>query len=476
MADEGADRLTALEAAFLHLERDGLPIHIGSVGTFEGGPLLDDDGELRLSELRAQVDRRLDELPRLRRRVVWPPLGLVAPGWVDDVDFDVANHVDAVRLPRRAGVDGLRRLAERVMAEPLPRDRPLWHLRFVTGLPGGRVGLIQRVHHALTDGVSGVDVALVLFDPSPDPEPLTASTWEPAAPLAPGALLSGGLWELAGAPVRALGSMAGAVVDPLRFVRQSAEVVTALGTVVLDGLVAPRSALNARVDGDRHLAWVSVRLDDVKRVGRRHGATANDVVLASVAHGLRALLLERGESLPSDAALKVVVPVSLRDEDHRGTLGNQVGALLLRLPIGIGDPVDRLQAVARTTARAKQRREAAAASQLLGVLDLLPQPLVARVAKGAEAQRLVNLIITNVPGPPFPLFCRGARLLEVFPVAPLGGDQTIAVAILSYDGALNVGVTADATHVPDIELLQAGIEAGFAALGATRQDTTAASG
>lgn len=475
MADRGGlDRLTALDAAFLHLERDGLPIHIGSVSIFEGEPLLDEDGELRLSDLRAQVDRRLDGLPRLRRRVVWPPLGLVAPCWVDDVDFDVANHVDTVRLPREAGDDGLRRLAEQVMAERLPRDRPLWHLRFVTGLPGDRVGLIQRVHHALTDGVSGVDVATVLFDATPDAQPLEASTWEPAAADAPWALVTGGLWALATAPVRVVGAAAGAVMDPVGFARQGAEVVAALGTVVLDGLVAPRSPLNAPVDGVRHLAWVSNRLDDVKRAGHRHGATANDVALASVAHGLRVLLLERGEILSGDAVLKVVVPVSLRDEDHRGTLGNQVGALLLRLPIGISDPVERLQAVARTTERLKERREATTANLLLRAFDLLPQPLVARVAKGVEAQRLVNVIVTNVPGPPFPLYCRGARLLEAFPVVPLGGDQTIGVAILSYDGALNIGITADATHVADIDLLRAGIDAGFAALGAIRPRAIAA--
>jgi diacylglycerol O-acyltransferase len=459
------DRLTALDAVFLHIERDGLPIHIGSVGTFEGGPLLDDDGRLRLGDLRAQVDQRLDGLPRLRRRVAWPAVPLLSPCWVDDPAFDVADHVDSVELPRDAGPDGLRLHAEELLAQPLPRDRPLWHLRFVTGLPGGRVGIVERVHHALVDGVSGVDVATVLFDLSPTPEPLVPSTWT-ASSVPSATRLAGGLVAQARLPVRAARATTGALLDPVRVARASLEAGAALGTVVADGLLAPRSPLNVPVDGGRRLAWIGTRLDEVKAAGRAHDATANDVVLASVAHGLRTLLLERGESLSSEAVLKVLVPVSLRDEDHHGTLGNRVGALLVRLPIGIGDPVERLQAVARTTERLKRRREATTANLLLAAADLLPPPVVARLAKRTERQRTVNVIVTNVPGPSVPLYCRGARLLEAFPVVPLGGNLTVGVAILSYDGSLNIGLTADATHVPDLDVLQIGIEAGFAALGA----------
>lgn len=462
------DRLTALDAAFLHIERDGLPIHVGSVATFEAGPLLDEEGELRLGELRAQVEQRLDQLPRLRRRLQWPALGLTSPCWVDDPDFDVADHVDAVHLPHTAGPDGLRHYAEYLMAQPLPRHRPLWHLQLVTGLPDGRIGILERVHHALVDGVSGVDVATVLFDLTPEVEPLTGSRWVPA-PSHPRSLFASGAWAQVTAPARVLRAAAGALTRPVDLVRGAAEAATALGTVLGDGPLAPPSTLNVPVDGGRRLAWITTRLDDVKQAGRAHDATANDVVLTSVAHGLRALLLERGERVDPDDVLKVLVPVSLRDEGLRGTLGNQVGALLLRLPIGIGDPVERLRVVARTTARLKQRREATTSNLLLAAADLLSPLLVGHLAKLTDEQRIVNVVVTNVPGPQVPLYCRGARMLEAFPVVPLGGNMTIGVAILSYDGALNVSITADETHVPDLDVLRAGIEEGFAALGATRR-------
>lgn len=461
------DRLTALDAAFLHIERPGLPIHIGSVGVFEAGPLLDADGELKLDELRAQVEQRLDRLPRLRRRIEWAPLGLTQPCWVDDPCFDVAQQVDAVHLPHTAGPDGLRHYAEYLMAEPLPRDRPLWHLQFVTGLPDGRVGLLERVHHALVDGVSGVDVAMVLLDLTPDIEPLTGSEWSPAPPPPAAAMLAGNLWNQLTAPARVLRASAGALRRPSQLARHGLEAATAFGTVLTDGLLAPRSPLNVPVDGVRQLAWVSTRLDEVKQAGRAHDATANDVVLAAVAHGLRALLLDRGERIDHDAVLKILAPVSLRDEGLRGTLGNQVGALLLRLPIGIGDPVERLAAIARATARLKRRREATTASLLLGAADLLPSPLIGRLAMLTEEQRMVNVVVTNVPGPSTPIYCRGARLLEAYPVVPLGGNLTISVAILSYDGALNISITADEGHVPDLDVLRTGIEEGFAAVDAT---------
>lgn len=461
------DRLTALDAAFLHIEREGLPIHVSSVATFEAAPLVDRDGHLRLDELRTQVTARLDNLPRLRRRVSWPPLGLAPPHWVDDPDFDVRNHVDSVALEAPADDDALRRYTEQVIAETLPTDRPLWHLRFVTGLTGDRVALIERVHHALVDGISGVDVATTLLDLSPEAAPLGPSRWVPSTPQATPVVLAQSLVAQATAPARVLRAALGAAVHPLRAVRHGAEVATAVGTVVLDGLVAPRSVLNVPVDDGRRLGWITTRLAEVKEAGRIHRATANDVVLASVAHGLRALLLTRGETLRAQDVLKVLVPVSLRDAQHRGALGNQVGALLLRLPIGIDDPVDRLQAVARTTERLKQRREATTSELLLAAADLLPPMLVGPICRLTEDQRVVNVIVTNVPGPQVPLYCRGARMLEAFPIVPLGGNLSLSVAILSYDGALNISVTADATHVPDLEVLRNGIEEGFAAVGAT---------
>ena len=461
------DRLTALDAAFLHIERDGLPVHIGSVATFEAGPLLDGRGRFRLDELRTQVEARLDGLPRLRRKVLWPTGGLGRPCWVDDPDFDVAHHVDAVDLPG-GDLDALRRHAERLTAEVLPQDRPLWHLRFVTGLTGDRVGLIERVHHALVDGVSGVDVATVLLDLTPDVTDLPPSDWFPAPAPDPVALGWQGALDQAAAPARFAAATLGAVLrHPERLLRGVTDVVEGLSTLVADGPTAPPSSLNQPVGPRRSLSWISTALPEVKAVGRKAEGTANDVVLTALAEGLRSLLLERGEAVSGDEVLKVLVPVSLRDGGQRGTLGNRVGALILRLPIGIADPTERLHAIASATERLKSRREATTAQLLLAAADLLPARLVSPLAHLTDAQRMVNVIATNVPGPDAPLWCRGARMLEAFPVVPLGGNLGCSVAILSYDGALTLGVTTDPALVPDVAVLDRGIVAGFEALGVT---------
>ncbi|MGV3758949.1 MAG: wax ester/triacylglycerol synthase domain-containing protein, partial [Actinomycetota bacterium] len=401
----------------------------------------------------------------LRRTIRWPATSLARPCWVDDPDFDVADHVDAVDLAG-GDLDALRRHAESLFAEVLPPDRPLWHLRFVTGLTGDRVGLIERVHHALVDGVSGVDVATVLLDLAPEPSELAPTRWEPEA--VPDVAATGweGTVEQATAPLRALAAgIATLARDPARILRGATDVAQGLSTLLADGPTAPRSPLNRPVGPRRSLSWISTPLPEVKAAGRAVGGKANDVVLAAFAEGLRALELERGESVAGDGVLKVLVPVSLRDLDQRGTLGNRVGALILRLPIGIADPAERLRAIASATARLNARRGATAAQLLLAAADLVPGSLVGPIAHLTDRQRMVNVIATNVPGPDAPLWCRGARMLEAFPFVPLGGNLGCSVAILSYDGALTLGVTTDPDLVPDVGVLDRGIVAGFEALG-----------
>lgn len=465
------DRLTALDAAFLHIERDGLPIHVASVATFEAAPLLDDDGNLRLEELRQQASARLRGLPRLRRRVVWPPLAMGRPCWVDDPDFDIADHIDAVELPSDAGPDALRHYAEALVAECLPADRPLWHLRLVTGLPDERIGVVERVHHALVDGVSGVDVATLFLDLSPDSAPAAPEPWSPAPAPTPFALAVEGLAERAAVPLRLAGVLVDAV-HPVRLARRTVRAVQSVTALAGDGLLAPRSLLNGPVGRTRRLAWISTRLEDARQAGHERGGTTNDVVLAAVAHGLRALLLDRGVAIGVDEVVKVLVPVSLREAHQRGTLGNRVGALLLPLPIGLGDPDERLRAIVATSKRLKAHREADGVDLLLAAASLLPPALDGPVSRLTDHQPFVNIVVTNVPGPPVPLYCLGARMLEAFPVVPLGGNLPLGVAILSYDGMLNVSVTVDAEAFPDVEVLRDGIREGFAAVGAAWRPTT----
>jgi WS/DGAT/MGAT family acyltransferase len=473
MSSIAADRLTALDASFVWAERPGRPAHIGSVATFEAAPLLRRSGRLRLDEIRRRIDARLDPLPRLRRRLTTAPYDLDRPCWVDDPDFDIARHVTELRLPPPGDDATLRRVAGELMSDVLPRDRPLWDLHLLTGLDGGRVGLVERIHHAMVDGVSGVDLATLMLDLEPDvPAPPSPPAWT-AAPLPDdAALLSAGLRHLVADPLRLAEAAARAARHPTGLARALRTVASGLGPALAEGL-APRSSLNGPLLGARRLAWVRTDVAGVLAAGHDAGATLNDVVLAAVAGGLRRLLLSRGEAVPSGAVLKAMVPVSLRSAGDHDARGNRVGSVYVPLPIGIGDPAQRLTAVAEGMRRCKSRPEADGMGAVLAAADALP-PFAARALTGTFAhQPFVNLVITNVPGPPFPLYLAGARMLEAYPVVPLAANLTVGVAVLSYDGSLAITLTADDRACPDVDVLAEGIERSLAQLGAHEVGTFA---
>jgi len=462
------DRLTALDASFVWFEHAGAPAHIGSVATFEAAPLLDPSGRLRLADIRQRIDARLDPLPRLRRRLATVPYDLDRPFWVDDPDFAIARHVTERRLPPPGDDATLRRVAGELMSELLPRDRPLWDLHFLTGLDRGRIGLVQRIHHAMADGVSGVDLATLVLDLEPDvPAPPPRPAWS-AAPLPDHAtLLDAGLRHRAADPLRVARAAAHTARHPAGLARALRTVAGGLGPALAGGGVAPRSSLNGPLLGARRLAWVRTDVASARAAGHRAGATLNDVVLAAVTGGLRQLLLGRGETLPCDAVLKAMVPVSLRGAGDHDTIGNRVGAIYAPLPVGIGDPAHRLAAVGEAMRRCKSRPEADGMALVLAAADALP-PFVARLLTRSFAhQPFVNLVVTNVPGPPFPLYLAGARMLEAYPVVPLGANLTVGVAVLSYDGSLAITLTADDRACSDVDVFADGIARSLAQLGVT---------
>jgi WS/DGAT/MGAT family acyltransferase len=460
--------LTGLESSFVTVDRGGAPLHIGSVSVLEGAPLHDRDGRFRLDDLRVLVQSRLPLLPHLGWRLRWPPFGAGRPWWEDAPDFDIRHHVDLTVLTDGTE-DDLRRLAADLFATSLPMDRPLWALRFVTGLPGGRVGVIERVHHALVDGVSGVDLVTLLFDVEPhdDPEPVGLPIEQDGQSGSEG---SAAMPE----PLRWLVSEAGAlhragttmVSRPVATAREAATVARGLRASTTGGTRAPRCSLNAPVGPQRRLLWIRARLDAVKSVAHEHSVKVNDVILSGVAGGLRELFIDRGESIAAGAVVRALVPVS----HHHGTptagLGNQVGSLVAALPIGIGDPTARLAAIGAETARLKESGEDEASSAVVSLLDVLPAALVEPAGHLLAHQPLVNLVVTNVPGPPFPLYVLGARSLEAFPFVPIAGNLPLGVAVLSYAGAINLGVTVDPVAVPDAEAFARGVEEALRQLGA----------
>jgi WS/DGAT/MGAT family acyltransferase len=458
------DRLTSLDASFLRLERLETPMHVGALSVFEGEQLVDENGRFRLREIRELVDSRLHLIPRFRKRLQSVPLDVGEPIWVDDARFDIGYHVRLTALPSPGTRSQLLALFERVQSQLLDRSRPLWELWFVEGLEGGHVALIQKTHHALVDGVSGVDVATVLLDFEREPTHLEPPPWAPQPAPAPGRLLLDTLAEYVAAPQAIVGATRRAAEVPRRAIDRLAEVARSLATIGEGGLVAPRTSLNHPVIGrSRRFGLVQVPLEDVKVVRRALGGTINDVVLAGVGGGL-ARLLESREELHPELVLKIFCPVSVRDDSERMQLGNRVSAMFIPLPVGEIDAIVRLEAVRRTTTDLKEREQAVGAAVLLDLTQFAAPTLVGLAARLVHHQPLVNLVVTNVPGPQVPLYCLGARMLEAYPMVPLARNLNLGVAILSYCGTLHLGLLADRDQWPDLDVLEAGIEESFSEL------------
>jgi WS/DGAT/MGAT family acyltransferase len=467
--DPGYDRLTALDESFLHLERPDTPMHVGAVAVLDREPFYDSDGRFRLDAVRALVASRLQLIPRFRKRVMRVPLGGGRPVWVDHDTFDIADHVRLTSLRAPGGRRQLLELAERLMAQVLDRDRPLWELWFVDGVDRGEhVGLIHKSHHTLTDGISGVDIATVLLDFTHEPTVLDHDGWTPApAPEAP-RLVVDTIRERMTRPTEVVSTLRRATDAATNAPRDALDRATGLGrsigSLLVGQIVAPRLFLNAPVGAGRRIETVRVPLEEVRRVREAFGCTVNDVVLAVVGSAV-ARVLDAHDELHPELVLKAFCPVSVRDDDQRMQLGNRISTMVVPIPVGEPDARARLDAVRATTADLKERRQAVGAAALLGLSEYAAPTLLGLAARVAHAQRVANLIVTNVPGPQVPLYCLGARMHEVYPVVPLSRNLTLNVAILSYCGQLHFGLIGDGQSGRDLERLAGGIEDAIAELG-----------
>ena len=458
------DRLTSLDASFLHLESIETPMHVGAVSIFEGEHFFDETGRFRLAEVRRLVSSRLHLIPRFRKRLMPVPFNQGRPIWVDDPRFDIAYHVRLTALPSPGTREQLMTLTSRIQSQLLDRSRPLWELWFVEGLEEGRVALIQKTHHALVDGVSGVDVATVLLDFEPTPTYLEPPRWILQPPPAEWRLFADTVWERATEPTEIIRTARAAVRGPQRALDETVRVARSIQSMFGADAIAPRTSLNtAHVGRNRRFDGVRVSFDDVRTVRRAFGGTINDVVLAGVTGGLRRLFESRNEPV-RDITLKALCPVSVRDDGERMQLGNRVSGMMVPLPVGIADPVDRLAEIRLATHDLKEREQAVGASFLLDLTHYAAPTLLGLAARVTHRQPFVNLVVTNVPGPQVPLYCMGGRMLEAFPVVPLTRNLSIGIAILSYCGQLHIGLFVDRDAFPDLAVLSGALEDSFAEL------------
>ncbi len=447
----GYTRLSPQDASFLYAESAHAHMHVGSLSIFE-------DPGLSPEELNAHIDRRLNLVPRFRQKLKWIPFDLGRPVWVDDPNFDVRFHVRHTGLPRPAGPAELRTLMGRLMSIQLDRHRPLWEL-WVVDLPRRRKAVIQKTHHALVDGISGIDLATVLLDFSADAPATEPPPWRPSSAPSSVALMRDTLLHTLPHPLEALGTLRRVAPAPAKLLDQALELGRGLVSFGKAGLdVAPHTSLSTPIGAHRRFATVRTKLSDIKRVKNHFGSTVNDVVLALVAGGLRHFFRHRDEPV-DNLTLRAAVPVSMRDPAERMTYGNRVAVLFAGLPVGEPSPERRLRRVSEEMAKVKESGEAVAAEALLKVADFAPPTILSLAAQAIVAKQwVVNLTVTNVPGPQVPLYLRGGKMLEAYPYVPLLKNTAVGVAILSYNGQLNFGLSGDWDAVPDLEVLAEGIE------------------
>ena len=447
------DRLTSVDASFLTNESSTSHMHIGGVTIFEGPPPSYDD-------LLDHISGRLHLVPRYRQKLAVPPVETGRPFWVDDPQFNLGYHVRHSGLPAPGGEDELRRMAARVFSQHLDRTKPLWELWLVEGLRKKRFALISKTHHALVDGVSGVDIATVLFDIEPVPEPAQPDhDWIPNPEPSSARLAAEGVEGLLKAPFQLARRAASVAASPKATIRQAQHAAEGVGEVAWEfANPAPDLPLNVPIGPHRRYAWVRGELADFKKIKGELGGTVNDVVLCAVAGSLRRWLKARGVRTEG-LELRALVPVSIRATDQSGELGNQIAAVRGPLPVYVEDPVARLRTVREAMDGIKSSKKALGAEVISRFNDFAPPTLLAQAARINFSTRLFNLIVTNVPGPQIPLYVLGRELLDIFPVAFLPENHALAIAIMSYNGKIDFGLLGDYDSMEDVTLIAEGIEA-----------------
>ncbi|TMM15916.1 MAG: wax ester/triacylglycerol synthase family O-acyltransferase [Actinobacteria bacterium] len=457
------DRLSPLDSSFLHLEDRVSHMHIGSIAIFEGP-------EPPFEQFVGMVAGKLPLVPRYRQVVREVPLDLGRPVWVDDPDFNIDYHVRHTALPTPGGEEQLRRLVGRLMSQQLDRTKPLWEIWIVQGLEQGRWAMVAKTHHAMVDGVSGTELLAVIMDTSPQPGPPVPDDWHPSPLPSGGRLAAEAALELVVSPYEQLRAIRSATRVPRQALHQLGEVVQGVSSMAGVLRSNPVSTLNGPIGPHRRYAWAGTSVEDVKAVRKGLGGTFNDVVLAAITGGFRTLLLSRGEAV--DREVRTLVPVSVRARDVSGravgdaTYDNKVSAMFASLPVAVDDPTEQLHAITAQMQGLKESKEAVAGEALTSLSGFAPPMLLAlgmRVA-GRVGQRNINTGTTNVPGPQFPLYAAGRRMLKCYPYVPLFGQVRIAIAIFSYDGQVNFGLTGDYDTVADLDVLRRGIEEGMGRL------------
>lgn len=449
----GVRRLSSVDAAFLYLERPEIPLAIASVSVF--------DGPIPLKPFVASIERKLPLIPRYRQKVVMPPLDIGLPTWEPDHDFDIRRHIIPVRLARPGGDAELEALAGRILSQVMDRSKPLWDVHVVSGLKGGRGALIWRVHHALADGVSGAGLLSVVLDTKP--QAWRARRKENEATCPPAGLHPGVSGVISGAVDSAVQGLAAAekgflgVVQSLLSGRMQSGLADLRGLLPELAVSVERLPFNRPCGGERKFCWAEFDLSQAQAVREAVGGTLNDVILTVVTRALAHYVRLHGESAVN-RFVRIVCPVSLRNGGHQGELGNQISFLPVALPLDVRSPVRLMRAVSERMSIMKHAGAAGWVALLAACIAAMPTPLQALLWRGLPEiilpVSLFNMICTNVPGSPVPLYAIGRRMIASYPQVPTGWDLGVGCAVQSYDSKLCFGLIADAHAAPDVRRLR----------------------
>ncbi len=469
MARYAYERLSAQDAGFLWAEKPNNPMHVGAVAILEAEPLKREDGSIDIERYRKQVECVLHWIPRYRQRLEWTPIENW-PIWVDDRQFDIGYHIRHIALPRPGTRAQLQEIASRIMARRLDRRNPLWEIWVIEGLEGGeQFALLNKIHHCMIDGAAGADLSQILLSPSPRPEPAQPVAYMPRPVPTRAELLRDSIALGVSRPFellqRALATPEDAVDGG-----QEAEVAAtpgwdrrlrAMAEMVRSNLTpASATPLNGELSPHRRLDWLTMPLEDVKELRRALGCTINDVVLATVTEALRRYLFRRRVD-HRQIDFRVAAPVSMRRAEHDRRQGNHVSSWVVPLPLDRDDPVEQIQAIRDTTEALKRSEAALALETVMEWAEWLPGPVLSMGVGLIGSSGPVNTVVTNVPGPQFPLYMNGAKLLAMYPVVPLLPGGGLGIALFSYEGKLCWGFNGDYELLPDLGAFVEDLAAAF---------------
>ncbi len=469
MADYRYERLSALDSSFLVFETPNTPMHVASTAIFDAAPITKADGGVDIERIMAHVASRLHRIPRYRERLAYIPVE-GHPVWIDDERFNLNYHVRHTSLPKPGDERQLKRLSARIMSQQLDQGKPLWEMWIVEGLEGERFAMVSKTHHCMIDGISGVDLMTVLLSPTPDATIVDPMRWIPRPAPSPTELLRDEVVQRLTTPRAFLSEL---VRHPRTTLSKVRDGVSALAETVSNGMqMASDTPLNQPIGPHRRFDWLTMELAAIQEVRHRLGGTVNDVVLTTVAGAVRRFLERRAVNL-SGVNFRVFVPVNLRPTDERGSLGNRVAGWIVDLPIAERDAGKRLAKVREHTARLKESRQSIGAELLSELADWGGSTLLTLGMRLASQSRPFNLVVTNVPGPPQPLYLLGARMINAYPMVPLFVNLGLGIALFSNAGKIFWGFNADWDVVPDLHDFVGAITAAFAELLAAQPEAKA---